>query len=249
MDSPVRKPLTISDKYKLDIRKYAIIVAGGSGLRAGGDIPKQFQAICGRPMLWWSLKAFYDEDPSCRLIVVLHPGFFDDWDRLCSELMEEQIPHEVVCGGRTRAESVANGLMAIPIKENDGIVAVHDAARPLVTTGIIRRGWEKCMESGFGSVPVVPVTDSLRVCSGGKSQAVDRSLYVCVQTPQVFPLQSLRTAYRQADTLSVQFTDDASVVEASGFYVSLYDGSPENIKVTHPSDFTVAGLLLSERLS
>lgn len=100
---------------KTETRKYAVIVAGGSGIRAGGDMPKQFQPLLGRPMLWWSMKAFKAEDSETQLIIVLHPGFFDDWDMLFNELPEnERFGHEIVCGGRTRAESVANGLLAIP---------------------------------------------------------------------------------------------------------------------------------------
>lgn len=239
------------DSFKIksivDIRKYAIILAGGSGLRAGGKLPKQFRQICGRPILWWALKAFYDEDPSTRLILVLHPGFFDDWDMICANLPEkDRIPHEIVCGGRDRGASVFNGLNAIPA-EADGMVAIHDAARPLVSVEIIRRGWEKCRKEGIGIVPVIAVTDSLRYICGEESRAVDRSCYVGVQTPQIFPIWLLREAYARAGTDFSRFTDDASVAEAAGFRVGLFEGSPDNMKVTHPADFYVAEVLLTRR--
>ncbi len=232
---------------KTETRKYAVIVAGGSGIRAGGDMPKQFQPLLGRPMLWWSMKAFKAEDSETQLIIVLHPGFFDDWDMLFNELPEnERFGHEIVCGGRTRAESVANGLLAIP-DASDALVAVHDAARPLLSAELIRRGWQACAESAAGAVPAVDGTDSLRMTTPEGSVSVKRSDYVAVQTPQVFPLEKLKACYAAADVLDPIFTDDASITEHSGMETVLYKGEHGNIKVTNPQDFSIAELLIRQR--
>ncbi len=227
--------------------KFVVIVAGGTGRRAGGEIPKQFQRLLGYPMLWWSLKAFHDENDLNRLIVVLHPDFFDQWKTLQDDLLpEEHIPHEVVAGGRTRCESVFNGIMAIPEGEK-GYVAIHDAARPLVNEELIRRGWISVESNGLGSIPVVSLSDSIRKITIDGTTAVDRNDFVAVQTPQIFPVELIREAYMKADCLSSTFTDDASVAEFFGHKIQLFEGDDENFKVTHPFDFEIAKLLLAKR--
>ena len=224
------------------MKKYAIILAGGEGHRAGGKLPKQFVELLGIPILWWSVIAFHKEDPQTEITVVVHPGFFDDYDILHSELPEDvkNIPVRVVAGGRSRGESVANGLLGLEEKE-DSLIAIHDAARPLVTTGMIKAGWECALKNG-AAVPCIPVTDSLRELTDGKSVSVDRSRFVAVQTPQVFKSKILYDAYGLEEHPG--FTDDASRVEASGTDITLYDGRPDNIKVTNPSDFVLAETLL-----
>lgn len=228
---------------------YAVIVAGGSGQRAGGDLPKQFHLLQGRPMLWWSMKAFADAVPGIEIIVALHPGFFYDWDLLCEAMPEdERIPHKAVAGGRTRAESVCNALMSVPAGE-DVYVAVHDAARPLVSREMILGGFRVAKEKGTGVVPAVAVTDSLRRIEGDGSVAVNRADFVAVQTPQVFPAKLLHEAFAGADVLDSRLTDDASVAEAAGRKVALYPGEAVNMKVTNPQDFAIADLLLARRLT
>lgn len=223
------------------MKKYAVIVAGGSGTRLGGELPKQFLDLCGRPLLWWSMKAFRDEDPSTRIILVLNPGFISLWRSLEASLPEsDRIECTVLAGGASRTESVVNGLEGVD-DSSDAFVAVHDAARPLVTPSVISKGWEKAQESG-AAVPSVPVTDSLRRLTGTGSEAVDRSSFVAVQTPQVFRASLLKAAYR-ANPGGV-FTDDASAIEQSGGSVSLFEGSHSNIKVTNPGDVEIASLLL-----
>lgn len=224
------------------MKKYALIMAGGEGRRAGGEMPKQFVKLLGIPMLWWSVMAFHREDPETEISVVMHPGFFDDYDLMLSGLPREVrgIPVRLVAGGRSRGESVANGLMALP-DTRDALVAVHDAARPLVTTDMIARGWE-CAALNGTAVPACPVTDSLRELTEGGSTAVDRSRFVSVQTPQVFRADILKSAYRLEER--PEFTDDASRVEADGGCITLYDGIPANLKVTNPADFAIAETLL-----
>ena len=226
------------------MEKYAIIVAGGEGTRLGGGLPKQFRELAGRPVLWWSLKAFHEEDPDVKLRVVLHPGFFDEWDILVNSLPEnERIPHEVVCGGRSRTESVRNGLNSVPASD-DVLVAIHDAARPLVSVEMISAGWEAALATG-GAVPAVPVTDSLRRLTAGGSEAVDRSGYVAVQTPQVFRAGMLKRAYDELP--GAVYSDDATAFEAAGGKVALFQGSPDNVKITNPGDIEAVELRMSNR--
>lgn len=230
--------------YKsMEMKKECIILAGGEGRRAGAGLPKQFHNLGGVPLLWWSVRRFHEEDPSAGISVVLHPGFFDWWDVMVRELpdADREINVRLVCGGPSRAASVRNGLVGLP-DDASTFVAVHDGARPLVDTAQIRRGWEAAENHG-AAIPAIKVTDSLReLLPDGGSAAVDRSRYVAVQTPQVFRADILREAYRLDDR--PEFTDDASRVEACGHEIYLYEGSPENIKVTVPGDFKIAEALL-----
>lgn len=222
------------------MKKKAIILAGGEGSRAGGDVPKQFQKLIGKPMYLYSMEAFRDEDPQTEILLVCHPGMFDLLDLQMAELAAP-LPYTLICGGRSRRESVHHALMEIPADE-ECLVAVHDSARPLADVALIRRGWATALEHS-SAVPVVPVTDSLRrLESSGCSKAIDRSEFVAVQTPQIFTSSLLHKAYAQPD--SPLFTDDASMVEALGQSVALYQGAPENIKITHPADFAIAEALL-----
>ncbi len=223
------------------MKKYAVIVAGGEGNRAGGSVPKQFRLIGGVPMLWWSVRAFHKEDPSTEIIIVMHPGYFDYWDILHSELPEADrlISTKIVCGGRSRTESVANGLNSVVLSE-DTYVAVHDAARPLVSVEMISRGWAAA-ERDEAAIPVIPETDSLRRLTEDGSVAVARRDFVRVQTPQVFECRLLKEAYSQP--FADEMTDDASVVEAFGAKIALYEGDSHNIKVTNPEDFRIVEVL------
>jgi len=228
------------------MNKFALVMAGGEGRRAGGELPKQFVKLLGIPMLWWSVMAFHEEDPATEISVVMHPGFFDDYDIMLSELPRgvRGIRVRLVAGGRSRGESVANGIMALPDNRKT-LIAVHDAARPLVTPALIRRGWERASVTGT-AVPVCPVTDSLReLLPEGGSVSVARSRFVAVQTPQVVRADILHKSYRLGDC--PEFTDDASRVGALGEDVALYDGDPANMKVTNPEDFAVASTLLGLR--
>ena len=227
------------------MKKYAIIVAGGEGNRAGGVVPKQFQLVGGIPMLWWSVRAFHAEDASTEIILVLHPGFFDEWDTLYDELPEadKKIKYRIVCGGRSRLESVQNGLMSVE-DEGDVYVAVHDAARPLVDRELIERGWEAAVREK-AAVPVVDMTDSIRRLDEEGSVAVPRKDYVKVQTPQVFEASLLKQAY--SCELNANMTDDASVVEAYGHKISLFEGNQDNMKVTNPMDIEIASLIIGLR--
>lgn len=220
-------------------RLYTIIVAGGKGMRMGKDLPKQFLPIDGTPILMHTLQAFYDYDPSMTLIVVLPSDQQAYWSKLCGD-HHFTIPHVVVKGGETRFHSVKNGLASI---KGEGLVAVHDGVRPFVHYDTIDRCFAAAQESG-AAVPVVEVVDSLRKVEDEESKAVSRRDYRIVQTPQVFDISLLKEAYKQPYT--VDFTDDASVVEAYGRKVSLVDGNRENIKITSPFDLVIAEAFLNK---
>lgn len=223
------------------MRQYAVIVAGGSGSRMGGGIPKQFRSLCGRPVLWWAMKAFHDDNPDTSLILVLPQDFITLWNDFFSSLpLEDRYMHQVVNGGKTRTESVANGLGLIPDDE-DSLIAIHDGARPLVSPLIIRKGWETAMETG-AAIPVVPVVDSLRfVNDDSTTLSVDRSRFVAVQTPQVFKSRIIKEAYSKVG--EGVFTDDASVAESAGYEVKTFEGSADNIKITNPKDLAIAAII------
>lgn len=214
-----------------------LIVAGGRGTRMGGPQPKQFLELAGRPVLMHTLEAFDRWDASARLIVVLPEDQIDTWKRLCEAHVFGRI-HRVVAGGETRFHSVRNGLGAVA---SNGLIAVHDGVRPLVASSVIAACFAAAADGG-AAVPVVPVVESVReVDADGGSRPVDRTRLRVVQTPQVFRADVLRAAYCQP--YDPRFTDDASVVEASGMAVRLVPGNRENIKLTTPMD-----LLLAEQL-
>lgn len=220
--------------------RYAIIVAGGRGLRMGGELPKQFLPLSGKPVLMRTLELF--EGEVSRIILVLPEDHIPFWEELC-ERYHFTLPHTVALGGETRFHSVRSGLSHLP---QEGLVAVHDGVRPLVSSALIRRSFEEAEQSG-ASLPACPVTDSLRLRQDeGKSEAVDRSRYVAVQTPQTFDLGRLQQAYQQ--DYSPLFTDDASVYEAASLgSITLIDGEETNIKLTTPRDLLLVELLLREK--
>lgn len=223
----------------MNMRKFVIIVAGGKGLRMGGDIPKQFLPISGKPILMRTIERFFEYDSQIQVVLVLPQDHFDYWKNLCEEY-KFNLPHTLIAGGATRYHSVKNGLMSIACSEND-LVAVHDGVRPFVSVDTIAETFEKA--SQFGAViPVIDSVDSLREVVGTKSLARDRSAYKLVQTPQSFTYKVLRQAYDldYRDT----FTDDASVVEAAGFDVTLVKGNRENIKITTTYDLKIASVLV-----
>jgi len=220
------------------MKYYAIIVAGGKGLRMGGDVPKQFQLVGGRPVLMHTLQQFRNAIADLQIILVLPREQQDYWRELCRQY-EFGVEHRVADGGQTRFHSVKNGLALIPDGE-EGIVGVHDGVRPFASADLIRRCYAAAVEAE-AVVPAVPVVESLRHEERG---AIDRKGYRLVQTPQTFSIPLLKAAYRQA--YREAFTDDASVVEAYGHRVAMIDGIRENIKLTTPFDMVVAEALLAE---
>lgn len=225
------------------MKKYVIIVAGGKGLRMGGEVPKQFLPIGGKPVLMRTVEAFYQTDAETGIVLVLPQEQQSYWKNLCCQY-DFRIPYILADGGCTRFHSVRNGLQAIPDEDSDTLIAVHDGVRPFVSPRVIQECFEAATRWG-AVVPVLDMVDSVRQLSeDGGSMAVDRSCLKLVQTPQTFRADILKNAYRQEFT--ERFTDDASVVEASGVSVALVSGNRENIKITTPFDLKIAEALLKE---
>ena len=218
------------------MKKHIIIVAGGKGLRMGGDIPKQFLPVCGKPVLMRTLEAFRTYDPSIHIVLVLPVSQQTYWKELCRTYRFE-LPHDIADGGETRFHSVMNGLALV---EGDGLVGVHDGVRPFVSLEVIARCYEEASRQK-AVIPVVGVVETVRHLTDEGSETVPRDLYRLVQTPQVFDAALLRRAYQQEYT--ALFTDDASVVEALGEKVHLVEGNRENIKLTTPFDLKLAEIL------
>ena len=225
------------------MNEYIIIVAGGKGLRMGGDIPKQFLPIGGRPVLMQTIERFRASSPALRIILVLPREQQDYWKQLCRDY-QYPLPSEgsgsylLADGGETRFHSVQHGLALIP-DDAEGVVGVHDGVRPFVAVEVIRRCFETAREAK-AVIPVTPVVETLRHIPSQKN--VMRSDYCLVQTPQTFDIQLLKAANRQP--YRDAFTDDASVVEAYGHPVTMVEGNRENIKITTPFDLKIAETLI-----
>ena len=221
------------------MKRYAVIVAGGKGLRMGSELPKQFLCIGGKPILMHTLEAFHRFDGAMQLILVLPYDHQPLWHKLCKE-HAFSLPYLLADGGETRFHSVKNGLKLIT---EDGIVAIHDGVRPFVSCEVL----ERCFTAAAtrqAVLPVIPVVDTVRELIAEGSHTVDRNAYKLVQTPQVFDVALLKTAYEQPFTPF--FTDDASVVEALGRPITLVEGNRENIKITTPFDLKIAEALLAD---
>ena len=218
---------------------YIIIVAGGKGLRMGGETPKQFLPIGGKPILMRTIDRFREYDKEIGIILVLPKAQQDYWKELCQKypsFNSEGI--QIADGGQTRFHSVQNGLKLIP-DDAQGVVGVHDGVRPFVSVETIKRCYEAAREVK-AVLPVTEVVETLRYAPENRN--VFRGDYRLVQTPQVFDIQLLKEANKQEykDT----FTDDASVVEGIGQKVAMVEGNRENIKITTPFDITIAEALL-----
>ncbi len=218
--------------------KSAIIVAGGSGTRMGSPIPKQFMLLNGKPLLCWTIEAFHRYSASLPIIVVLPEAQINIWKTLCIG-HGFTIQHEIVAGGEERFHSVREGLKQVP---HDGLVAVHDGVRPLVSVELIDRCFRAAEEHGT-AIPVVPIGSSVREVSEEGSHALDRSRLRAVQTPQCFRVPLLCQAF--ALPYDPAFTDEATLVERTGVKVHLVEGEERNIKVTTPIDLRVAEAFLS----
>jgi 2-C-methyl-D-erythritol 4-phosphate cytidylyltransferase len=215
------------------MRKQVLIVAGGKGERFGDKIPKQFALIKGKPVIVHTIQAFIKH--SSDFIVVLPPAHFDLFQKMTEQVFSSLNIH-LTEGGNTRTESVRKGLEMI---DTEGIVAIHDAVRPLVTGRLITEGFKTAEKSG-SAVPVIDLKESLREISGETNTAVDRSKFRIVQTPQFFRSELIKKAYAGIHGSS---SDDATVFEKAGHQVRLFEGDPSNIKITVREDLIVAEAL------
>ena len=218
-------------------RDTVIIVAGGEGRRVGGPLPKQFLPLGEVPVLWHTLLAFHRYDPSLRIILVLHPDWTSYWQETARTL-QPVIDYQITTGGGSRFQSVANGLR---LAGDDGLTAVHDASRPLVSRLLLERTFTAARKYG-NAVPATAVHDSLREVTDHGSRPVDRSRYRSIQTPQIFPTHLLKEAFQQP--YDPAFTDEATVVERLGEKIHLVEGEKRNIKITTAFDLKVAEMIL-----
>lgn len=214
-----------------------IIVAGGLGLRMGGDLPKQFVSIGSKPILMHTIDLFHRYDKDIRIILVLHESYRELWANLCQE-HGFAIEHETVSGGTTRFDSVKNGLKLV----TEGLVAVHDAVRPFASLQLVQKCFEMAKQYK-AVIPVIELVDSIReIIDNENSKIVDRTRFRLVQTPQVFDAVLLKKVYEQPFRES--FTDDASIIESKGGQVHLVEGERTNIKITTPFDLSLARTIL-----
>jgi 2-C-methyl-D-erythritol 4-phosphate cytidylyltransferase len=223
------------------MKKYAVIVAGGAGLRMGTPVPKQFLLIHGKPVLFYTLAVFLEAYEDLEIILVA-PAEHPEAAWAIVNAMGAAHRIKLVAGGVTRFHSVQNGLE--PIRGEEAVIFVHDGVRCLLSVDLVHRCYEQALEFG-SAVPVVDSKDSIRLLTGDGNKPVDRSKVKLVQTPQTFLSTILLPAYETEYRL--EFTDEATVVEAAGHPVHLVEGQPNNIKITTPGDLAVAGHLLAVR--
>ena len=215
------------------MKKVALIVAGGKGLRMNPNIPKQFLLLKGTPILMHTLQNFSHLD---EIILVLPKYQISFWEKLCTT-HNFTIPHTITEGGKTRFHSVRNGLDRV---DNNSIVAIHDGVRPLVSKNLINNLISEVKE-GVGGIPVVPIKDSIRKVDKEISTHVDRTNLYNVQTPQCFLSSEIKNAYSQE--YSEKFTDDASVFESNGGNIKTIIGEEKNLKITTKEDLKIASIL------
>lgn len=216
-------------------------MAGGSGLRMGTQVPKQFLLLRGKPVLWYTLTIFLDAYEDLEIILVLPEEHLETGRAI---LYATRAPHRIrmVTGGATRFDSVKNGLQAVAGEAEDAIIFVHDGVRCLLTKNLVHRCYEQAAEQG-SAIPVIDSKDSVRLVTAAGNEAIDRAAVKLVQTPQTFRSGILLSSYAVAH--QEKFTDEATVVEASGYKICLVEGELNNIKITTPVDLTLADHLLT----
>ena len=217
--------------------KFAIIVAGGTGLRMGGPLPKQFMLLKGKPLLWYTINAFIEAYDDMQIILVLPELFIEKGKEIAAQFPYNRM--HITTGGETRFHSVKNGLRLV---DNHAIVLVHDGVRCLVTPRLIQRCCEETIEHG-NAIPAVAAVDSIRIETRSGNEVVDRSRVRIIQTPQTFFSEVIKEAFEQ-DYLE-SFTDEACVVEKLGIKINLIEGDSNNIKITKPIDLLIAEKILS----
>lgn len=224
----------------MNLKEYALIVAGGKGTRMKTKLPKQFLALNGLPVLMHTINAFYRYNENTQVILVLPEDDFQLWEELCiKHNFKKSI--KIQKGGDSRFQSVKNGLSLI---EGEGLVAIHDGVRPLVSEDIIGASYRLAAVHD-SAVAAVRLKESIRMTDQDNTKAMDRSRFRLIQTPQTFKTNLIKQAYEGKEDASL--TDDASVAERAGHIISLFEGSYENIKITTPEDLVVAKALMDAR--
>jgi len=222
------------------MKKYAVIVAGGSGKRMGNIIPKQFLLLKGKAVLWYTLDTFLRAYSDLHIILVLPEQHIQNGKNIIASFAaEERI--EIVAGGYTRFHSVQCGLQKV---KDDAVVFVHDAVRCLGSVPLIQRCYKNALEHG-SAIPAVVATDSIRILDHTHHVVANREDVRIIQTPQTFLSDIILPAFKQE--YSDAFTDEATVVEACGTKIFLTEGEYDNIKITRPVDMMIAERILEER--
>ena len=221
------------------MKKYAVIVAGGSGQRMKTDLPKQFLLLKGKPLIYYTIHSFLHAFIDIEIILVLPQQYLTLGHELVAQMQAEK-KVQIVAGGASRFASVKNGLQLV---RHPSVVFVHDGVRCLVSQKLIKSCYKQALEKG-SAVPVVTATDSIRITEGDTHRAVDRNSIQIVQTPQTFHSEILLTAFQQNSDQG--FTDEASVVEGTGTQVYLIEGDYNNLKITRPIDLLFAEKLLEQ---
>ncbi|MBS1598522.1 MAG: 2-C-methyl-D-erythritol 4-phosphate cytidylyltransferase [Bacteroidetes bacterium] len=222
------------------MKKYAVIVAAGSGLRMGYSVPKQFLSLRGKPVLWYTITTFLNAFEDLEIILVL-PNDFMETGKSIIQATASQHRIKLVPGGETRFHSVKNGLRLI---QDDSIIFVHDGVRCLVSEDLIKRCYDGAIEKG-NAVPAITVIDSVRIETANGNEIIDRDKVKIIQTPQTFKSEILQQAFNRE--YEKFFTDEASVVENAGIRINLIEGEETNIKITRPMDMTIAESYLRDR--
>ena len=232
----------------MNSKKYFVVVAGGSGSRMGGDLPKQFLHLKGVPILRRTIQTLNAACPDATVITVLPEEYMDYWRNYCIE-KEFHIKQILVAGGISRFHSVREALSHVP---DGAIVAIHDGVRPLVSVDLVRR-MAAMMDNHRAVIPVLPCVDTLKVLERGadgsltedEGTILDRSRIFGAQTPQFFRSEDIKAAYRAAYDL--RFTDDASVAAAKKIPLSFTEGERYNLKITTAEDMVLAEAILNLR--
>ena len=224
----------------MNSKEYALVVAGGKGTRIQSSTPKQFLPLNGLPVLMHTLQAFYHYSEKISVILVLPESDMDRWHELCQQYKFTS-EATLQAGGETRFQSVKKGLDKI---QGDGLVAIHDGVRPLVSKRIIAESFQLA-QAHRSAIAAVNLKESIRVVDEDTTRAVDRSRFRIIQTPQTFQVSWIKKAYEMPEDFSL--TDDASVAERAGHQISLFEGSYENLKITTAEDLVVAEALLKAR--
>lgn len=222
------------------MKKYAIIVAGGSGTRMGGTLPKQFMLLRDKPVLYYTLRTFIEAYDDLQVILVLPVDYTDMGQEIIDAYFDKD-RIRITAGGDTRFQSVKNGLALV---EEESVVFVHDGVRCLLTKELIHRCYLQAVETGT-AIPAIPSKDSIRLITEEGNAAFDRNKVMLIQTPQTFHSKIIVPAF-QIDYKD-KFTDEATVAEAYGMKVSLVEGEETNIKITRPVDLLLAEQILAER--
>jgi 2-C-methyl-D-erythritol 4-phosphate cytidylyltransferase len=222
------------------MEKYAVIVAGGTGVRMSTSMPKQFLLLNNKPVLWHTLAAFLTAFSDMQIILVLPQQYIETGEAIILSTCDPQ-RIQITTGGETRFHSVKNGLDCI---QKESFVFVHDGVRCLVTAELIRSCYEVALAKG-NAVPAIKASDSIRIESANGNQLIDRDTVRIIQTPQTFLSSIIKPAFEQV--YNNAFTDEAIVVEKTGVKINLIEGESTNIKITRPLDMMIAEKILEER--